>query len=50
MESLTDIAELINFDYSDEARAEFYPVDVTHWTVRFAEIRESTCVYIQLED
>ena len=50
LNSLTEVAELINFDYSGEARAEFYPVTDTEWTTRFAEIRESTNIYIQLED
>ena len=50
VKSLTEVAELINFDFSNEARAEFYPVDENHWTVRFAEVRESTCIYISLKD
>lgn len=47
--SLTEVAELINFDYTDESRAEFGPVDDTEWWVRFANTDDHTTIYIRLE-
>lgn len=48
-ESLQDIAEKINFDYTDESRAEFGPVDADEWWVMFANVEESTRIYIRME-
>jgi len=48
-ESITDIAEKINFDYTDESRSEFGPVDNDEWWLMFANVRESTCIYIRME-
>jgi len=48
-DSITDIAEKINFDYTDESRAEFGPVDETEWWIMFANVPESTCIYIRME-
>lgn len=48
-DSLADIAELIGFDFSDESRAEFGPIDGTEWWTMFANIEESTCIYIRIE-
>jgi len=47
--NLQDTAELINFDYTDESRAEFAPVDLTEWWIMFANVEESTCIYIRIE-
>lgn len=49
MLSLTDIAELINFDYADESRAEFGPIDDDEFWVMFANVGESTTIYIKVE-
>jgi len=48
-DSITDVANLINFDYTDESRAEFGPVDVDEWWLMFANVEESTCIYIRME-
>ena len=48
-QSLTEIAELINFDFTDESRAEFGPVDQDEWWTMFANVEESTCIYIRVE-
>ena len=48
-DSITDVAELINFDYTDESRAEFGPVDDDEWWVMFANVEESTCIYVRME-
>lgn len=48
-DSLTDIADLINFDYTEESRAEFAPVDADEWWVMFANVEESTRIYIRVE-
>lgn len=47
--SLTEIAELINFDYTDESRAEFGPIDDDEYWVRFANVAESTNILIRVE-
>lgn len=47
--SLTDVAELINFDFTDESRAEFAPIDADDWWIMFANIPESTTIYIRSE-
>lgn len=49
-DSLTEIAELINFDYTDESRAEFGPIDADEYWVMFANVEESTRIYIKMED
>lgn len=48
-ESLTEIAKLINFDYTDESRSEFGPVDVVEWWLLFANVEESTAIYLRKE-
>jgi len=47
---LNDAADLINFDYSDPSRSEFQPIDLDEWWVMFANVEESTCIYIVLEN
>lgn len=47
--SITDIAEDINFDYTDESRSEFGPVDDDEWWIMFANVEESTRIYIRAE-
>lgn len=49
-DSIQDIAELINFDFTDESRAEFGPVDDTEWWLMFANVEESTRIYIRTEN
>lgn len=49
MLSLTDIAELINFDYTDESRSEFGPVHENELWVMFANIKESTNILLRVE-
>jgi len=48
-DSLTEVAELINFDYTDESRAEFGPIDDNEWWVRFANVAEPTNILIRME-
>lgn len=47
--SITDIAEKINFDFTNESRAEFGPVDDDEWWLMFANVEESTRIYIRAE-
>lgn len=49
MLSLTDIAKLINFDYTDESRSEFGPIDDAEFWLMFANVEESTTIYIKVE-
>lgn len=48
-DSLQDVSDLINFDYSDESRAEIGPVDADEYWVMFANVEESTRIYIRME-
>ncbi len=47
--SITEVAEKIAFDYSDEARAEFGPIDGVDWWVMFADTQDHTTIYIRQE-
>lgn len=47
--SLNDIAELINFDYTDESRAEVGYISATEYFVMFANVAESTNILIRME-
>lgn len=49
-DSIQDIAEKINFNYTDESRCEFGPVDDSEWWLMFANVKESTRIYIRTED
>lgn len=45
--NLTEMAELINFDFTGESRAEFGPVDLTQGWTMFANVKESTTIYMR---
>lgn len=45
--SLTEVAELIAFDFEDEARAEFGPIDGVEWWIMFADTQDHTTIYIR---
>ncbi|MCK5607240.1 hypothetical protein KAR91_35480 [Candidatus Pacearchaeota archaeon] len=49
MVTLTDIAALINFDYTDESRAEVYPIDNDSSLILFANIEESTNILLEFD-
>lgn len=45
--SITEVAEKIAFDYTDESRAEFGPIDGTEWWVMFASTTDHTTIYVK---
>lgn len=48
-DSLTDVAEKIAFDYTDESRAEFGSIDADEWWVMFANTQDHTTIYVKLD-
>jgi len=48
--SLQEIAELINFNFADPSRAEYGLIDVPTWWTMFANVPESTCIYVKIDD
>lgn len=46
MDSITEIADLINFDFTDESRAEVFSIADDEHMLLFANVEESTNVLI----
>lgn len=49
MGSLTDVAELVNFDYTGESRAEIIAIDDDSSMILFANVQENTNFLIEVE-
>lgn len=48
-DTLQETADLINFDYSGESRAEIIPVDNDEMLVMFANTIDHTRIYIRVD-
>lgn len=48
--SLQTMAELINFDFTGESRNEHDSIDTNNWWLMFANVAESTCIYMVIND
>jgi len=47
MDTITEISELLNFDFTDESRAEVFVIDQDDHMLLFANIEESTNILIR---
>jgi len=50
LESLIVQASLINFDYTGESRADFFPVDTDLWVTKFCNVQESTNIKVLIDE
>jgi len=49
LDVLSEQAELINFDYTGESRADCVPIDETVFVTKFCNVQESTNIKVKFD-